>query len=121
MPSSYYAYTFIETGFHNGILSGFDAATCQSSGQPYPCYLPNRPITRGQLTKLVVNAANYPLVTPGTQTYSDVGPSNVFYLAIETAHAKGVINGYPDNTFRPNQNIQRDQMCQIVYKGVTTP
>ena len=121
VPPTYFAYLYIETGYHTGILNGFDANTCAANGATFPCYLPNQPITRGQLTKLVVNAAHYPLVTPGGQTFSDVPPSNVFYLAIETAHAKGVINGYPDNTFRPNQNIQRDQMCQIVYKGVTTP
>jgi S-layer homology domain len=121
VPPSYFAYAFIETGFHNGILNGFDANTCTAYGATFPCYLPNIPITRGQLTKLVVNAAHYPLATPGTQTFTDVPPSNVFYIAIETAHAKRVINGYPDHTFHPNQPISRDQMCQIVYKGVTTP
>ena len=123
VPTSYFAYTFIESGFHAGILSGFDQASCQAAGQPYPCYLPNRPITRGQLTKLVVGAAGYPLFTPtgGQQTFSDVPPSNVFFVSIETAHSKGVINGYPDGTFRPNNNIRRDEMAQIVYKGVTTP
>ncbi len=45
----------------------------------------------------------------------------IFYVSIETAHQKGVINGYPDHTFRPNNNIRRDEMAQIVYKGVTTP
>jgi S-layer homology domain len=60
-------------------------------------------------------------MTPATPSFSDVPPSNVFYSAIETAHAHGVINGYSDGTFRPNNNIRRDEMCQIVYKGVTTP
>jgi S-layer homology domain len=121
VPPSYFAYVYIETGFINGILSGFDPASCTAAGAIYPCYLPNRAITRGQLTKLVVNAAHYPLVTPGTQTFTDVPPSNVFYIAIETAHAHGVINGYPDQTFRPNNSIRRDEMAQIVYKGVTSP
>ncbi|PZS02647.1 MAG: hypothetical protein DLM69_03875 [Candidatus Chloroheliales bacterium] len=119
----YFAYLYIETGFHNGILSGFDQAGCTAHGAIYPCYLPNIPITRGQLTKLVVGAAHYPYYTPtgGTQTFSDVPPTNVFFVSIETAHYKGVINGYPDGTFRPNNNIRRDEMAQIVYKGVTTP
>ncbi len=121
--SGYYAYGYIEAGFHAGILSGFDPATCTANHATYPCYLPNRAITRGQITKLVVLAAHYLLVTPngGGHTYSDVLPSNVFYLYVETVHAKNVVNGYPDGTFRPNANVQRDQMCQIVYKGVTTP
>ncbi len=120
---AYFAFAYIEAGFHAGILNGFTQAQCQAAGAVYPCYLPNLAITRGQVTKLVVGAAHYALVTPvgGGQTYSDVPPSNVFYLYIETAHYKNVVNGFPDGTFRPNTNIQRDQMCQIVYKGVTTP
>ena len=119
----YFAYLYIETGFHAGILSGFDQANCTSHGATYPCYLPNILITRGQLTKLVVNAAHYPLYTPtgGQQTFTDVPPSNVFFVSIETAVHKGVVNGYPDQTYRPNNNIRRDEMAQIVYKGVTTP
>ncbi len=121
VPSSYFAYTFIESGYHAGILSGYDATTCHAHNLNTPCYLPNIPITRGQITKLVVNAAHYTLVTPGGQTFTDVSPTNIFYRAIETAHAKGVINGYPDNTFRPNDNVRRDAMAQIVYKGTITP
>jgi len=123
VPPGYFAYVYIETGFHAGILSGFDANGCTAHGATYPCYLPNIPITRGQLTKLVVGAAHYPLYTPtgGNPTFSDVPANNIFFAFIETAHNKGVINGYPDGTFRPNNNIRRDEMAQIVYKGVTTP
>jgi hypothetical protein len=117
----YFAYLYVETGFHAGILNGFDAASCTAAGAIPPCYLPNRPITRGQLTKLVVLAANYPLTTPATPSFIDVPPSNVFYVFIETAANKGVVMGYPDRTFRPNNSIRRDEMAQIVYKGVTTP
>jgi S-layer homology domain len=123
VPSNNFAYQYIESGFHAGILSGFDQAGCTAHNATYPCYLPNIPITRGQLTKLVVGAAHYPLFTPtgGNPTFSDVPASNIFFAFIETAHNKGVINGYPDGTFRPNNNIRRDEMAQIVYKGVTTP
>jgi S-layer family protein len=124
VPANYFAYIYIEAGFHQGILSGFDAATCESIGAVFPCYIPNRAITRGQLTKLVVSAAGYPLTTPtGGPTFSDVPPTNVFYTTIETAYAKGIVSGYPGRTltFRPNNNIRRDEMAQIVYKGITTP
>ncbi|PZS01137.1 MAG: hypothetical protein DLM69_05335, partial [Candidatus Chloroheliales bacterium] len=114
----YFAYSYIEAGYAFGILNGFDEATCNAAGATFPCYLPNRPITRAQLTKLVVNADGYDLITPPTPTFSDVGPNNIFYSFVETAHTHGVINGYPDGTFRPNNNIRRDEMCQIVYKGV---
>ncbi len=117
---SYFAYLYIESGFHYGILSGFDHPSCTSHGVGFPCYLPNLPITRGQLTKLVVNAGGYTLITPtgGQQDFTDVPTTNVFYVSIETAFHNGIIAGYPDHTFRPNNNIRRDEMAQIVYEGI---
>src|SRR5262249_15215919 len=104
---------------HAGILSGFDAATCTAHGLTMPCYLPNLAITRGQLTKLVVSAGNYALYTPSAgPDFTDVPVTNVFYVSIETAFHNSVINGFPDHTFRPNNNIRRDEMAQIVYEGI---
>ncbi len=120
VPPSYFAYLYIESGFHAGILSGFDPASCAAHGLGTPCYLPNQAITRGQLTKLVVNAGGYTLITPtgGQQDFTDVPTSNVFYVSIETAYHAGIINGYPNHTFLPNANIRRDEMAQIVYEGI---
>ncbi len=134
VPPSYFAYAFIESGFHAGILSGFDRATCTSRGLGFPCYLPNQAITRGQLTKLVVNAGGYTLITPtgGGQDFQDVPPGSTFATSIETAYHNGLISGYPCGTppagvcvptrnlpyFLPNNNIRRDEMAQIVYEGI---
>ncbi|PZR96317.1 MAG: hypothetical protein DLM69_10920 [Candidatus Chloroheliales bacterium] len=120
VPAGYFAYVYIETLYHYGITSGFDPPTCIAHGVQPPCYLPNIPISRGQLTKFVVLAGNCPFYTPsgGGQDFIDVPPSNVFYVYIETAYHAGVINGYPDTTFRPNLNIRRDEMAQIVYEGI---
>ncbi|PZR94452.1 MAG: hypothetical protein DLM69_12480 [Candidatus Chloroheliales bacterium] len=119
VPPGYFAYVYIESGFHAGILSGFDPAGCAAHGATYPCYLPNVAITRGQLTKLVVLAGGYQPYTPiGGQDFSDVPPGYVFYVSIETAFHNNIINGYPDGTFRPSNNIRRDEMAQIVYEGI---
>ncbi len=116
VPPSHFAYPYIESGYHAGILSGFDAAGCATHGAVYPCYLPDLAITRAQLTKLVVNAAHYPLTTPSSgPTFTDVPASNVFYTSIETAAVNRITDGYPDRTFRPNNPIRRDEMAQIVY------
>ncbi len=119
VPASYFAYVYIESGYHAGILGGFDANSCAVHNAQFPCYLPNIPITRGQLTKLVVNAGSYSLITPAAgPTFTDVPPSNVFYVSIETAAANHIVGGYSDHTFRPNNNIRRDEMAQIVYAGI---
>jgi plastocyanin len=121
VPPSYFAYAYIETAYHANIISGFDAATCTQLNATFPCFVPNRAITRGQLTKLVVNAAHYPITTPASPSFTDVPPSYPFYSSIETAVAKQIISGYPDHTFRPGNSIQRDEMAQIVYMAIITP
>ncbi len=121
VPPGYFAYLFIESGYAARILDGYDQANCQRAGAVYPCFLPNRMITRAELTKLVVLAAHYPLTTPGTPSFTDVPPSSIFYVVIETGRQRGIVSGYNDGTFRPNNAIRRDEMAQVVYKGVTTP
>jgi hypothetical protein len=116
VPPSSFAYQYVESGYAAGILNGFDPAGCRAVNALYPCYLPANPISRGQLTKLAVNAAHYPLLTPTNgQTFSDVPPSHPFYSYIETAYARHLVNGYHDGTFRPDYTIRRDEMAQIVF------
>src|SRR5205823_1346730 len=50
--------------------------------------------------------------TPGQ--FSDVHPTDYFYLAVQYLVAHGVISGYGDCTFRPYNNTTRGQMVKIV-------
>lgn len=121
VPPSYWAYNYIGTAKAHNLIGGYSAAQCQAVGAVYPCFLPNNPIIRAELTVLVVRAAGYTIVTPPTPTYWDVPTSYFAYTAIETAHAKGVVNGYPDGGFHPNISIRRDELAGILYKGINTP
>ena len=122
VPPAYFAYNYVETGLAAGFLSGYTAAQCAAAGANYPCYLPNRPITRAELTKLVVKAAGYAPVTPsGGPTFVDVPASYFAYGYIETAYQHGIIRGIDASHFQPDRIIRRDEMAQIVYKGYITP
>ncbi len=122
VPPGYFAYHYIETGLAAGILSGYTADQCAAAGAAFPCYLPNRPITRAELTKLAVKAAGYPRITPTSgPTFVDVPASYFAYTYIETAYAHGIIRGTDATHFQPARNIRRDEMAQIVFKAVTTP
>jgi len=66
-----------------------------------------------------VIGAGFPLIHPATPTFTDVAPDNVFYPAIETAVCHGIISGYNDHTFRPNNYAFRGQIAKIVYLAVT--
>lgn len=96
-------YAPIECLASRGIMGGYDDGT----------FRPNASITRGQLSKIVSNAAGYS-DTPTRQTFTDVPPGSTFYPFIERMASRGVIGGYPDGTFRPNAPATRGQIAKIV-------
>ncbi len=122
-------YQLIETAAARGIVSGYNCGGVDpQTGQSEPCDSGRRPyfrpsdfVTRGQLAKIVVIGAGFALRNPATPTFTDVAPSNVFYPSIETAVCHGIITGYNDNTFRPNNYAFRGQIAKIVYLAVTNP
>jgi hypothetical protein len=111
VPPSYWAYTYIQWAACQGIVSGYADHT----------FRPNNNTTRGQLSKVVVLAAGFPLVTPATPTFSDVPLGHPFYTYIETAYAHGVISGYADHTFRPGNDVTRGQLSKMVVLSQGIP
>jgi hypothetical protein len=97
-----------------GIVSGYSDGT----------FRPNNEVTRGQLAKIVSNAAGFsePVTS---QTFADVPPSNTFYEWIERLVRRGYMSGYvcggPGEPcvnnmpyFRPFANATRGQTSKIV-------
>jgi hypothetical protein len=112
----------IETAAVHNIVSGYGCGP----GGPGPCddhnrgyFLPNNPVTRGQLSKIDVIAAGWAQLNPSTPTFTDVPPASVFYTVIETAVCHGVVSGYADHTFHPFANATRGQISKIVYLSIT--
>ena len=50
--------------------------------------------------------------------FSDVTPSDWAYQAVSTLASQGVINGYPDGTFKGQNNITRYEMAQMIAKAM---
>jgi hypothetical protein len=46
--------------------------------------------------------------------FSDVPQGSTFYANIRCLACRGIINGYPDGTFKPNANVTRGQLSKIV-------
>jgi hypothetical protein len=100
-----------------GIISGYDDGT----------FKPNNNITRGQIAKMVSNAAGFS-EDPGAQIFEDVPAENTFYTWINRLANRGHMGGYPCGTapdepcvspgnlpyFRPNANATRSQLSKIV-------
>lgn len=52
--------------------------------------------------------------TPCTITFSDVPSGSTFYSFIRCLACRGIISGYTDGTFRPDNNITRSQIAKMV-------
>ncbi len=117
-------YDYIRCLACRGIVGGY---LCGGPGEPCPgsYYRPNNNVTRGQVSKIVSNAAGY-TDTPTGQTFEDVPPASTFWLWIERIAGRGVISGYPCGGpgepcmaptnrpyFRPNNNVTRGQLAKI--------
>ncbi len=57
---------------------------------------------------------NTPAPTACTITFTDVPPGSTFYPYIHCLACLGLVNGYSDGTFRPNNDVTRGQLSKIV-------
>jgi hypothetical protein len=95
------------------------------NGYPDSTFRPNSPVTRGQLSKIVSNAAGFS-DAQANQMFEDVAVGSTFFQHIGRLASRGYIGGYqcggasepcgPDNLpyFRPNNNASRGQISKIV-------
>jgi hypothetical protein len=118
--------------FCNNVISGYTSNPPCDAGTP--CFKPYNQTTRGQLSKIIVLAQNWPIDTNNGPHFQDVPNGSTFYNYIETSFNRGIIGGYtcggagepcvpPGNRpyFRPNNNVTRAQLTKIVVlaKGWT--
>ena len=54
-------------------------------------------------------------------SFSDVTSSHHFYDAVRHLYCIGAVNGYPDGTFRPNNNTTRGQLAKVVVVAKNWP
>jgi hypothetical protein len=128
LPGSTF-YDFVWRLAARGIVTGY---VCGGVGEPcvgpgnLPYFRPNNNVTRGQLSKIVAEAAG--LTQPvGAQQFEDVLPGSTFYDYIWRLTSLGIMNGYPCGGvgepcvgpgnlpyFRPSASATRGQASKIV-------
>jgi hypothetical protein len=121
-----------------GIIGGYP---CGGQGEPCnpgndPYFRTNNGITRGQIAKIVSEAASF-TEDAGPQAYEDVPAGSPFYAYINRLSNRGLVGGYtcgqmpgepcvgPGNRpyFRPNTGATRGQLAKIVATaaGINEP
>ena len=81
-------------------------------GYPDGTFRPDEPITRAEFATVGLAFAYDPI--DADCSYYDVSASAWYHTYVAQATTYGWISGYPDNTFRPGNNITRVEVCVIV-------
>ena len=74
-------------------------------------FRPNNPISRAECVVLLSRLIEVPA---GSSAFSDVPETHWAYSAISAGASAGWLAGYPDGTFRPDQNITRLEAVKMI-------
>lgn len=96
---------YIERGSELGWATGYEDGT----------FLPDTPITRIDLAVFATMAMGFEPVDAEESSFSDVSPEAWYHPWLESAKVNGVIEGYPDGTFRPETPVNRAEAATIIH------
>lgn len=110
-PTHHLADVLVKVWYHDavdyvvehGIMTGTSATTFE----------PNTTLSRAMVAQILYNLEGQPTVT-GESTFTDVS-GHWAIDAITWAQKTGVVDGYEDNTFRPENNVTRQEFAQMMY------
>lgn len=90
-------------------------------GYPDGTFKPGNSITRGQAAAIIAKMIDLDTSDVKGQKFKDVPASHGFYKAIVKMAEEGIISGYPDGRFKPNEPIKRKNMAAILVKAFDLP
>ena len=101
-PNSY-GYEYIAAAVDIGFIKGKADNTFDASGN----------LTRAQLAVILVSA--YDLEGTYDGGFSDVPEGHWAHEVIGTLAANGIVQGYPDNSYKPNEAVSRQHYSVFLY------
>ena len=106
----HWASDFIIAMANQNLISGFEDGS----------FKPDVTMNRAQYAAIIAKAFNPP-AKRALSTFADI-PANFWAKpAIDQAYRGGFISGFPDSTFKPNQNVLRLQVWLSLVSGLGLP
>ena len=101
-------YLYVENAYRSNLVRGY----------ANNLFRPNQQITRAEAVTVLLT------MKPLTDTqqsaaqipFSDVKVNDWFGEAVSLAHETGIVNGYPNNQFRPNHPLTRAEAATLISK-----
>ena len=105
-PGAYYE-NAISAMYFWGIMTGTSETT----------FSPNKALTRAEWITILYREFGEPDVSElEMPAFTDVNESRYYADALKYVVNAGIVNGYPDGTFRPNQPITRQEIAVMSYR-----
>ena len=98
-------YSDVEYVYKKGLMAGTGAKD----------FDPNSQLTRGMIVTILYRLEKEPAVS-GVSGFADVDAAQWYGSAVAWAAANGIVNGYSDTAFGPNDSITREQLAAILYR-----
>jgi hypothetical protein len=77
-------------------------------------FRPDDDVTRAEFASFLIRALKLPADGASESAFADVNGDDWFAGAVQSARRAGIINGYSDGTFRPNNLISREEMAKML-------
>ena len=104
---NHWAKPFIQALLDKGLITGFSNGT----------FRPDDKMTRAQYAALLVKAFNPTAKRDATQ-FSDIATDFWAKDVIQQAYRSQFLTGFPNNTFQPNDNVDRVQVIVSLISGL---
>lgn len=106
-PSDWF-YDSVKYVYENKLFAGVSATR----------FAPQNPMTRAMLVTVLYRAAGSPDMADENWGYpfADVNAESFYGKAVYWARKNGIVNGYSDEIFAPNQEISREQIAAILER-----
>lgn len=109
VPANYERSGYIQYAVDRGFISGYPDGT----------FRPNDPVTRGDAA-ILLSKRYYGLIHSYERydvRFKDMTKSMKSNRAVAAMAHLGIINGYADHTYRPNEHITRGQLAHILNRA----
>ncbi len=88
------------------------------TGETETKFAPNRSITRAEFTALLVRALKLNVSDSSSNRFSDVDSGSWYAWVVDAATDAGLVGGYGNGIFAPNDSITREQMAVMITRAM---
>ena len=99
--------------YHDGIHFVLESGLMQGYGNGL--FGPDDATTRAMVVTMLYRMEGEPVIRSG-MPFSDVTESDWYAKAVSWAESQGIVKGFEDGTFRPNDPITREQLATMLYR-----